>query len=138
MKTVKNDLAELLKKSTLEFFGTSQHKVMPEKLPEIPDVLLLDVRSREEFASLRVPYGILPNVTFMHIPIDELPDRLDEIPRGQNVVVFCPANFRSTLAYAYLKINDYKSVRILSGGYAGVANSLMPGKVYKQLSKNSR
>ena len=138
MKTVRNDLADILKQSNLEFFGTSQHKVMPENLPEISDVLLLDVRSREEFAALNFPFGILPNVTFMHIPIDELPDRMDEVLRGQNVVVFCPSNFRSTLAYAYLKLCGQKSVRILSGGYSGLADSLMPGKVYKHVSKNRK
>ena len=138
MKTVRNDLADILKQSNLDFFGTSQHKVMPENLPEISDVLLLDVRSREEFAALRFPFGILSNVSFMHIPIDELPDRMDEVLRGQNVVVFCPSNFRSTLAYAYLKLCGHKSVRILSGGYSGLADSLMPGKVYKHVSKNRK
>jgi hypothetical protein len=46
------DLTDILKNYTLEFFGKSKHKATPQDITEFPEVLLLDVRSREEFASL--------------------------------------------------------------------------------------
>ncbi|MGQ4912125.1 MAG: rhodanese-like domain-containing protein [Candidatus Thorarchaeota archaeon] len=136
MNKTKEELADLLRESTLEFFGTAQHKVVPSKLVETQDVLLLDVRSREEFQSIAVTFGIHPNIQFLHIPVNEIPDRVDEIPSETNIVVFCPSNFRSTLVYAYLKMIGHESVRILTGGYPGLAELLMPGKVYKQVSTN--
>ena len=70
----------------------------------------------------------------MHIPIDEIPNRVDEIPSEKNIVVFCPSNFRSTLVYAYLKIIGYETVRILGGGYGGLIDAVMPGKVYNHVA----
>lgn len=122
----------------MEYFGKAKHKVLPPKLAEVPNALLLDVRSRAEYVSLSIPLGLHSNIQFMHIPIDELPGRVDEIPSGKNIVVFCPSNFRSTLAYAYLTSMGHKSVRILSGGYYGLTDVLMPGKVYKHVSENLR
>ncbi len=132
------DLAELLKECNLEYFGKSKHKVMPPSLDELSSALLLDVRSREEFTSLSIPLGLHSNIQFMHIPIDELPDRVDELPKEKNIVVFCPSNFRSTLAYAYLKMLGHQSVRILSGGYQGLTDILMPGKVYKYVAGHNQ
>jgi rhodanese-related sulfurtransferase len=132
------DLTDILKNCTLEFFGSSKHKVLPPDLAELPNVLLLDVRSREEFESLAIPMGIHSNIQFMHIPIDVIPNRVDEIPSEKNIVVFCPSNFRSTLAYAYLKTLGHESVRILSGGYHGLTDALMPGKVYKHVAGQNK
>ncbi len=128
------DLTDLLITCDLEYFGKSKHKVMPPNLVKMADVLLLDVRSREEFASLSIPLGLYSNIQFMHIPIDEIPNRVDEIPSEKNIVVFCPSNFRSTLVYAYLKIIGYETVRILGGGYGGLIDAVMPGKVYNHVA----
>jgi rhodanese-related sulfurtransferase len=131
MQKQKKNLMEILRECDLEYFGKSRHKVMPQDLAELSNTLLLDVRSREEFASISMPLGLHSNIQFLHIPIDELPDRVDEIDMEKNIAVFCPSNFRSTLAYAYLKMLGHESVRILSGGYHGLADVLMPGKIYK-------
>jgi len=138
MQKQKKDLMEILKECDLEYFGKSKHKVMPPNLVELSDTLLLDVRSREEFASLSIPLGLHSNIQFLHIPIDELPDRVDELDTEKNIVVFCPSNFRSTLAYAYLKMLGHESVRILSGGYHGLADALMPGKIYKFMVRQNK
>lgn len=137
MKEYVKDISEILKNCTLEYFGQAKHKIVPPKLSTIPDVLLLDVRSKEEFAAVSLPFGIFSNIEFLHIPICDIPDRVDEIPTGKNIAVFCPSNFRSTLVLAYLEMLGYESVRILSGGYAGLTEILMPGKVYKHVSEQS-
>lgn len=52
----------------------------------------------------------------MHIPISELRERLAEIPKDKNIVVYCQSGQRSYLAYRILKQLEY-TVRSLSGGY---------------------
>jgi rhodanese-related sulfurtransferase len=48
----------------------------------------LDVRTQEEWDEYHIPGTT-------HIPLDELADRVDEVPRDQNVVVVCRTGNRS-------------------------------------------
>lgn len=74
------------------------------------DDLLLDVRSLEEFEHGHIPHAI-------HIPIDELRDRMHEIPRFQNIYLYCLSGQRGYLAQRILDQNGYGHVFNLSGGY---------------------
>jgi hypothetical protein len=38
----------------------------------------------------------------LHIAINELPDRLDEIPRDKFIITMCLTGFRAAMAYAFL------------------------------------
>ncbi len=133
-KRLKKELAEILKLHTLEYFGTSKHKLYSENMFGTEDVLFLDVRSNEEFALLNMPMQIFENIAYLHIPVNEVPQRISEIPEDKNIVIFCSSNFRSTLAYVYLMKEGYRSVRILDGGYAELTEAIKPGKVYKRVS----
>ena len=77
-----------------------------------------------------------PNVECRNIPIDELPDRIDEIPHDVSIAVFCSGTARSTIAYIYLLSKGYSDVRIIVGGYSALTEALMPGKVLKALQNN--
>ncbi len=72
--------------------------------------MLLDVRSPEEFAA-----GSIAEAT--NIPIDELRNRLAEIPKEKNIYIYCEAGLRGYLAQRILKQNGYSHVLNLSGGY---------------------
>jgi len=122
-------MEQLLKSMTLDFFGKGKHKITPEKLFAGKDVIFLDVRSNEEFQSMRFPLDIYRNVESVHIPIDEIPDRLAEIPRDKLVGIFCPACVRATIVYVYLRSKGYVQVRVLEGGYAALTDALKPGKI---------
>ena len=74
------------------------------------DDLLLDVRSPEEYANGNINNAI-------NIPIDELRDRLGEIPKEKKIFIYCEAGLRGYLAQRILKQNGYESVLNLSGGY---------------------
>ncbi len=52
----------------------------------------------------------------VNIPLDELRDRLDEIPKDNTVVVYCQAGQRGYYAARILMLNGY-DVKNLSGGY---------------------
>ena len=125
-------MEEVLRRFTLDYFGRGKHKTSPEAFFEAENALLLDVRSREEAESLAISLAFHGNVACLNIPIHEIPDRVGEIPRDKAVGVFCPANVRSALVYAFLVMRGFEDVRIVVGGYAALTEALMPGKLLKK------
>ncbi len=75
-----------------------------------PDDILLDVRSRDEFAA-----GHISGAT--NIPVDELRTRLQELPTEKTIYIYCEAGLRGYLGQRILKQSGYDSVFNLSGGY---------------------
>lgn len=128
-------MEQLLRDMTLEFFGSGKHKISPDDLLEIKNVLLLDVRTKEEDESISITFGNHPNIDCRNIPLNELPDRIDEIPKDKLIAIFCPANSRSGMAYLYLLSKGFINVRILEGGYTALTDAVKPGKVLKIIQK---
>ncbi len=124
-------MEEVLKKLTLDFFGAGCHKITPSKLLSMDRAVFLDVRSLEERETLGIHLKHHQGIQFLHIPLDELPDRFDEIPRDCLIGIFCPANVRSTIAMVYLLYKGYSDVKIIEGGYAALTDEMKPGKVLK-------
>jgi len=124
---------KILKNMTLDFFGKGNHKMTPDKLFELDDVFLLDVRSKEEASSISINMECHTNIECRNIPVNEIPDRIHEIPKEKFIAVFCPANFRSTMTYVYLLSKGFPSVRILEGGYSALTDSILPGKIVKTI-----
>jgi len=79
--------------------------------------------------SIKMRYHI--NIKCKNIPTNELPDRINEVPKDKSIAVFCPANVRSAVVYAYLLSKGFLDVRILVGGYSALTDALKPGKVLK-------
>ncbi len=71
---------------------------------------LLDVRTPYE-----VQLGTIEGA--VNIPIDELRDRLDEIPGDKRLIVFCAVGLRGYLACRILMQTGFKEVYNLTGGY---------------------
>jgi len=73
------------------------------------ELLLLDVREpfEREFARIE------PSV---HIPMQEVPGRMGEIPRDRTVVVYCHSGTRSAMVAAFLEHQGYARVANLTGG----------------------
>ncbi|MGD8604194.1 MAG: rhodanese-like domain-containing protein [Anaerolineales bacterium] len=117
-----------LKTLDLGYWGTGQHKVTVAEFFErqqSEDAILLDLRSPEEMSYLSLPFA-LP------IPINELPERWNEIPQDRLVVTFCSSMTRAVVAWSFLQLNGLKNVRILDGRYDELCAELKPGKVYKR------
>ena len=74
------------------------------------EALIVDVRTREEFALGSIPGSV-------NIPVDELRSRLPELPLDKDIVVTCAVGLRGYVAYCILVQNGYERVRNLSGGY---------------------
>ena len=72
--------------------------------------VLVDVRADKELAKSGAVAGAL------HIPLDELRDRLAEIPADREVLAYCQGGQRSYVANRILRQKGYK-VKNISGGY---------------------
>jgi rhodanese-related sulfurtransferase len=70
---------------------------------------LLDVRTQEEWNEYHVPGTT-------HIPLDQLPDRLAEVPADQPVVVICRSGNRSQQGRDILEKAGYGQVTSMAGG----------------------
>ena len=125
-------LEDFLRKLDLEYFGNSKHKMQAAKLFETDGALLLDVRTHEENRIL--PLKMQGVIEAINIPMNELPDRLDEISKNRVIGLFCSSQVRSSIAFGYLQALGFENVRILEGGYASLLEELKPGKVLKSLS----
>ena len=128
-------MEQVLKSFTLDYFGNGKHKISPEKFFDIEKGLLLDVRSKEESDSICIKLEHHSNVESLNIPINEIPDRIDEIPKTKFIAVFCPANVRSAIVYAYLLSKGFTNIRIVEGGYSALTEALKPGHVLKALKR---
>jgi rhodanese-related sulfurtransferase len=122
-------MEQVLKNFTLDFFGKGKHQVSPAAFFELEDVVLLDVRSKEEAASLSIKLAHHDNVQCLNIPINKVPDRLNDIPMDKSIAIFCPAGVRSAIVFSYLLSKGFTDVRILMGGYPALTDEVMPGKV---------
>ncbi len=96
--------------------GNIIHKEMPvvswREMDEADrtKVTILDVRTREEFAMGSIHGAI-------NIPVDEIRNRLSEIPVDKPVYLYCAIGLRGYLAARILKARGFADVRNLSGGY---------------------
>jgi rhodanese-related sulfurtransferase len=78
--------------------------------------VLVDIRFPEEVLAWKMGFGL-------HIPLNTLPARWQELPRDKVVVVACPHKDRSAIAMAYLRSKGYNA-RYLSDGLIGLAERL--------------
>lgn len=79
----------------------------PTELPD--DAVILDVRRQDEWDAGHAP-------TAVHIPIEELPDRLAELPATDGPVpVVCRGGGRSARATKWLNENGHQAVNVAGG-----------------------
>lgn len=71
---------------------------------------LLDVRTVKEFEAGHIAGAV-------NIPVDEIRQRLHEIPKAQRIDIYCEAGLRGYLANRILRQNGFNEVFNLSGGY---------------------
>jgi len=72
-------------------------------------VFILDVRQPEEWNE-----GHIPNATL--IPLDQLAQRVNELPRDREIVVVCRSGNRSREGTLILLENGFKQISSMAGG----------------------
>ena len=71
--------------------------------------LLLDVRTKRE-----VEEGMVPGA--LNIPVDNLRERVGELPKDREILVYCQVGLRSYIAYRILRHHGF-TAKSISGGY---------------------
>ena len=81
-----------------------------EKLAQRGDVFLIDVRPAVEYQ-----HGHLPGA--LSVPVDELPKRLEELPRDRPIVAYCRGAYClfADEAVAYLRRHGFDARRLAGG-----------------------
>ncbi|MDP3466158.1 MAG: rhodanese-like domain-containing protein [Sulfuricurvum sp.] len=86
------------------------------ELYKMGEVEFVDIRFKEEQAVWSFPF-------MKKIPLNELPDRLNELDKNKTIVTVCPHYDRAEIARIYLTLKGYKS-RYLTDGLIGLAEYL--------------
>ncbi len=73
------------------------------------DQLLLDVRNPGELKNGHLPGAV-------NIPVDQLRQRMNELPKDKEIIIYCQVGLRGNVAYRQLVNRGYKA-RNLIGGY---------------------
>lgn len=92
---------------------------LAERLQSSASPALLDVRTPPEWQSRRLPGA-------MHLPLNHLPERLDQVPRDRPVVVYCQGGYRSAIAVSLLLRAGFQNPADLAGGIAAWEASGLP------------
>ncbi len=102
-------------------------RVKPENICDYikshPKVILLDVRTAEEFEGKADPdFGSLKNA--INIPLQQLEERLHELEKYKNkdIVVYCSHSHRSPQAAYILTQNGFKHVANMDGGMSALTD----------------
>ena len=93
--------------------------VKPAYFEDLENSYLIDVRVPEAFSIKTIPNAI-------NIPINNIRERLNEIPKDKKVILFCNTGYTSYCASRILLQNGFNNVYSLMGGI----------ELYKELVKN--
>lgn len=85
---------------------------------EMNDVIILDVRTPEEFAA-----GHLPNAQNMNWYDEDFVTKIEALSKSETIYVYCKKGGRSLKAQEKLKSLGYTKVINLEGGYDAYATS---------------
>jgi adenylyltransferase/sulfurtransferase len=94
-----------------EFCSPMQEReITPSQVNEKrAELVLVDVREPNEWDAGHVEGAI-------HIPLSQVPQRMNEIPKDRDVVMICRSGGRSGRAQEYLLQNGYSRVQNMTGG----------------------
>lgn len=84
-----------------------------------PEVVLLDVREDSELAICRIEGAL-------HIPMGEIPDRHEALPKNTPIVAFCHHGMRSMNVLQYLEAKGFENVINMAGGIHAWAAEVEP------------
>jgi len=117
----------------LKDFDYQERLDMKIQMPELFELYakgeaqVIDIRFHEEYSAWNIGFGD-------HIPLNELPDRLNEIDKNKTIVTMCPHYDRAEIARLFLKLKGYQA-RYLTDGMLGVVNYLRGDKARDYMAK---
>lgn len=115
-------LEQALKEMDFNFFSSGDHSMSVESMRKVlgnDHFLFLDVRTEKETEYLSLPFAT-------HIPVNKLPDQVDELPKDKCIVVFCSSIFRAAIIYTYLTAKGFTEVKGLTGSMEDIVKAFKP------------
>lgn len=122
-----NELNQVLTEMNFEFLSSGKHGMSIEGMRKAlgnDHFIFLDVRSHKEMDYISFPFA-------MHIPLNELPQRLEEVPGDKAIIAFCSSVFRGAVAYTFLRANGFKEVKGLTASFEDMVEAFKPGPLSK-------
>jgi len=83
-------------------------------MDERKDLVLLDVRTPDEFNQMR-----LPDDRVVHIPLGALREKVNELPKDKDILAFCKVSMRGYEAQRILNAAGFDRVWFIEGGLVG-------------------
>ncbi len=117
MKTIDNIVSEFTLKDIADM--KMDIPTFIEKFNE-NEVVLVDVRMPFETKVWGVKFAL-------EIPYNELPAKLDALPKEKTIVCVCPVEYRANMAKEYLRFKGF-DVKTLNGGLVQLVQALQGGK----------
>ncbi len=112
----------VFKASTMDYFKTGEYKISFEDfiaLKKQNKAMMLDLRTKEEAELISFSFAL-------NIPIEDLPERLNELPKDKLIVTFCASSVRAIMAFPYLKAAGYDNVKMFVGKISDLTVYFMP------------
>ena len=94
-------------------FQPDKHEISPrelkDKLDSDPHIVILDVREPGEYEIAHLERATL-------IPLNDLPQNVDQLDSQSEIVTYCHHGMRSLHAAAFLHQSGFENVKSLAGG----------------------
>jgi len=119
--------ADVLREMDIGFLVSGEYGITVEEAARFVDhnhFVFLDLRTKEEHDHLTFPFA-------QHIPLNELPDRVSELPTDKFIITFCVSGFRAAMGYAFLRTQGFDEIKALKGRLDELAGALTPGRFYR-------
>ena len=117
----------------LKSFDYDERKAMKIKLDEMLKLYedgkaeIIDIRFKDEYEAWHLGFG-------KNIPLNELPNRIDELDKNKTIVTVCPHYDRAEIARLFLKLKGFNA-RYLTDGLLGAVNYLRGDKARDYMAK---
>jgi len=117
----------------LRSFDYDERKAMKIQLSEMFELYaagqaqVIDIRFKEEYEAWHIGFG-------QHVPLNELPDRLDELDRDKTIVTMCPHYDRAKIARLFLTLKGFNA-RYLTDGMLGIVDYLRGDRAKNYMEK---
>ncbi len=117
----------------LKSFDYDERKAMKIKLDEMLKLYeegkaeIIDIRFRDEYEAWHLGFG-------KNIPLNELPNRIDELDKNKTIVTVCPHYDRAEIARLFLKLKGFNA-RYLTDGLLGTVDYLRGDKARDYMDK---
>ena len=104
---------------TLNEIDVNELKVM---IDNDKNFILLDVRTDNEVFISKLSKSI-------HIPMNDIPNRLNDLDNSKEIIVYCKSGQRSAKVCEYLYNNNFRDIKNLKGGILAWAEKIDPNTI---------